>query len=209
VAGPLAAAIRSVVAGHAPLLLFLAGPNGAGKSTFFHAYLEPLGIPFVNTDTIAARVREASPRGASDIDQLAFERAEQLRDALLSARTSFCTETVFSDPHGAKLRYLARARDAGYAVLLNFIGLDTPELSLARVEARVRHGGHDVPDDKIRSRFQRTLANLRAALPVVDDAFLFDNSSARQPFRPVAVYSDGRLVEEYPPLPGWAIGLPR
>jgi predicted ABC-type ATPase len=209
VAGRLAAAIRNVVAGPAPLLIFLAGPNGAGKSTFFQAYLEPLGIPFVNTDAIAARLREAAPRRAAGLDRLAFQRAEELRDALLTARTSFCTETVFSDPHGAKLQYLARARADGYAVLLIFIGLDSAALSAARVEQRVRRGGHDVPEEKIRARFGRTLANLRAALSVVDDAFLFDNSSARQPFRPVAVYSGGRLVEEHPPLPAWAVDLPR
>lgn len=192
-----------------PVLIFLAGPNGAGKSTFFDEYLSDLGLPYVNADRIARVLRDAEPDASrADIDRRAFVRAEELRAALVEARLSFCTETVFSDPASAKVKLLEHARRRGFTTFLIFIGLDGPELSIARVKQRVGQGGHDVPDDKLRARFPQTLANLRAAIPVVDEAFVLDNSSYDQPYRVVAVYAGGRLVSRHPPLPAWARGLP-
>jgi len=81
-------------------------------------------------------------------------------------------------------------------------------LSIARVHQRTRQGGHDIPDGKLRARFPRTLANLRAAIPIVDEAFLFDNSSFDAPYRIVAIYARGRVVSRHPPMPAWARGLP-
>lgn len=202
----ISAALRGFLAQAEPVLVFLAGSNGAGKSTFFKDYLQPLGLPFINADEIARVLREAS--GAEDVDRLAFEKAEELRRSLLAGRLSFCTETVFSDPQGAKLEFLREARASGYAVFLVFIGLDGPDLSIARVMQRVEGGGHDIPDDKVRGRYPRTLANLRAAIPIVDEAFLFDNSSDRDPFRLVAVYAEGRVIRRVDPLPAWAQELP-
>jgi len=205
------AAIRSAFAHPQPVLVFLAGPNGAGKSTFFRNFLECQlagRLPFVNADEIGKALREAGGAGSdADYDRLAFSETEELRHSLLEQRLSFCTETVFSDPRGAKLDFLRRARKAGYAVLMVFIGLDDAQLSLARVMQRVDAGGHDVPDEKIEQRFPRTLANLRAAIEIVNEAFLFDNSSDVQPFRPVAIYSDGKLLERFDPVPPWADGL--
>lgn len=192
-----------------PVLVFLAGPNGGGKTTFFDVYLERLGLPFVNADRAAAILRAARPEApAEDIDRLAFAQAEDLRRALLEARLSFCTETVFSDPAGAKLGFLDDARARGFATFLIFIGLESADLSVGRVTQRVQQGGHDIRDEKLHARFPRTLANLRAAIPVADEAFLFDNSSADTPYRIVAVYRRGRLASRHPPLPGWTRGLP-
>jgi len=203
------ASVRTALDRAEPLLLFLAGPNGAGKSTFFRDYLQVLGLPFINADEIARGLREAAlPIEAQNVDRLAFEIAEDLRKALLDGGLSFCTETVFSDPQGAKLDLLRRARASGYVVFLIFIGLNDPELSIARVTQRVEAGGHDVPDEKLLGRFSRTLANLKNAIPLVDEAFLFDNSSDLDPFRPVAVYTKGQLIQRTNPLPEWAEGLP-
>ncbi|HEY7520909.1 MAG TPA: AAA family ATPase [Methylomirabilota bacterium] len=192
-----------------PSLIFVAGPNGAGKSTFFAEYVEPLGLPYVNADELARRLREADPDATrDDIDRRAFREAERLRAALLEAGVSFATETVFSDPAGAKLRFLQTARRRGFATSLVFVCLESVALSIARVHQRTRQGGHDIPDAKLRARYPRTLANLRAAIPIVDEAFLFDNSSFDTPYRIVAVYRRGRLLSRHPPLPAWTRGLP-
>ena len=192
-----------------PVLLFIAGPNGAGKTTFFEHYVEPLGLPYVNADRVARVLRDAEPRLAQDaLDRRAFTDAERLRDTLVETRTSFCTETVFSDPVGAKVAFLERARAAGYVTTLVFIGLATVDLSVMRVVQRVRQGGHDVPDAKLRERFPRTIANLRAAVPVVDEAYVLDNSTYATPYRVLAIYRGGRLQSRHPPLPTWASGLP-
>ena len=192
-----------------PVLILLAGPNGAGKTTFFDEYLHGFGLPYVNADRIGRDLRRADPNASSDaIDRRAFTEAERLRAALVEARLSFCTETVFSDPARAKVRFLEKASGRGFALFLVFVGLDSPLLSIARVKQRVRQGGHDVPDAKLRARFPRTSANLRAAIPIVDEAFLFDNSSYDTPYRIVAVCRQGELVSRHPPLPSWTRGLP-
>jgi predicted ABC-type ATPase len=116
---------------------------------------------------------------------------------------------VFSDPQGAKLDFLRQARNAGYWVCLVFIGLSDPHLSTARIMQRVASGGHDVPDEKLRRRFPRTLANLRSAISVVNEAYLFDNSSTEKPFRLVAVYSQGQVTVRGNLLPDWATRLPQ
>jgi len=191
-----------------PVLIFLAGPNGAGKTTFFEQYLDRLGLPYVNADRIARVLRSTDPTAASDdIDRRAFGEAERLRTSFVEAAVSFCTETVFSDPASAKLKFLKRARASGFAIFLIFVGLDDPDLAVARVKQRVHHGGHDVPDAKLRARFPRILANLRGAIPIVDEAFLFDNSSYDTPYRIVAVYRQGHLVSRHPPLPPWTQGV--
>lgn len=201
-------AVRAALSNQA-VLICLAGPNGAGKTTFFEEYLGRLGLPFVNADRVARVLRESEPGGAVDaIDRRAFAEAERLRSALVEARLSFCTETVFSDPVGAKLTFLREARARGFATFLVFIGLDSPDLSVARVVQRVRQGGHNIPDAKLHARFPRTLANLQKALPLVDEAFLFDNSSCDRPYRIVAVYRQGHLVRQQDPLPPWALELP-
>ncbi len=191
------------------VLIVLAGPNGAGKSTFFDQFLASLGVPYVNADLIARVIREARPdTPPPEVDRQAFRQAEELRRALVEARVSFCTETVFSDPVGAKLGFIKDARARGFTVVLVFIGLESAELSIARVMQRVREGGHDVPDAKLRARYPRSLANLRAAIPLVDAAFVFDNSSYDAPYRAVAVYEDGRLLTRQAPVPAWARRLP-
>jgi predicted ABC-type ATPase len=165
-----------------PVLIFLAGPNGAGKTTFFEVYFAGLGLPYVNADRLAAAMRAADPAATTDdIDRRAFAHAETLRSDFIEARLSFCTESVFSDSVGAKLKALEEAHAQGFAVFLVFIGLDSSSLSVARVKQRVEQGGHDIPDEKLHARFPRTLANLRAAVALVEEAFLFDNSSFDQP----------------------------
>jgi predicted ABC-type ATPase len=203
------ASLRAAAAEGAPGLVVVAGPNGAGKSTFIRRYIQDWGLPYVNADHIARILREGqSTLCRRELDQRAFDEAERLRDELLQVRVGFCTETVFSDPVGSKLDFLERARAGGFFVALVFIGLENPGISLGRVRQRVAQGGHDVPENRLITRFPRTLKNLRGAVPIVNEAFLFDNTLFDAPYRLVATYADGRLVARHPPLPRWTQGLP-
>src|SRR5215813_903189 len=176
------ASLRATAADERPVLVVLAGSNGAGKSTFFAEHLHGLGLLFVNADHIARMLADAEPRlSTRALDRRAFEEAERLRADLIDLRFGFCTETVFSDPAGAKLDFMERARSAGFEVLLVFIGLASPALSVARVATRVARGGHDVPNDKLFARFPRTLKNLTAAVGVVDKALVLHNSTVSTP----------------------------
>jgi predicted ABC-type ATPase len=182
-------------------LIVIAGPNGAGKSTFFETFLDPEHILFVNADLIARTIKPDDP-GAIAYEAAAVAEAERKR--LVAGGASFCMETVFSDPAGAKLGFLRAAQAAGYTLFLVFIGIDSAELAIGRVIQRVEDGGHDVPDEKIRSRFPRTLANLREAVRFVDYAYLLDNSVYNEPYRHVATFEGGTLTRCGKITPLWA-----
>jgi predicted ABC-type ATPase len=178
-----------------PIIVALAGPNGAGKTTFFDGHLARAGLRFVNADDLAREL---------EIDVYeAAEVAKNVREALLEQRESFVFETVFSDPAGDKLEFLRRASTLGYAVVLCFIGLESPELSEERVAMRVLQGGHDVPAEKLVARYPRTLENLRRAIRELPHVLVFDNSDLGRPFRKVAEFADGGAVELGDPLPPW------
>lgn len=183
-------------------LWVLAGGNGAGKSTFYRLYLQPLGFGFVNADEIA---RKFYPEEPEDRSYEAAALAAKLRSMLLRAGGSFCFETVFSHP--SKVDFLAEARASGYEVILVYIHLQSADLNEARVAQRVSEGGHDVPAEKIRSRLSRTPRHVRAALPLVDQVQLYDNSRQDKPFRAVARLVAGRLEPSADPLPTWAAQL--
>jgi predicted ABC-type ATPase len=181
-----------------PLIVAIAGPNGAGKSTFYEAHLQSAGLRFVNADDLSR-----------DLGVDAYQAAEvagQLRRALAEQRESFVFETVFSDPVGDKLDFLKQAEKKGYTVVLVFIGLDGPALSEERVAMRVLQGGHDVPTEKLRARYPRTMENLAKAIKELGHVIVFDNSDMRRPFRKVAAFELGKMVEKQAPLPRW---LPR
>jgi len=182
-----------------PVLLALAGSNGAGKTTFFHAHLKPAGLRFLNADDIAREL---------EID--AYEAAKvvtQLRQELVKQRESFVFETVFSDPVGDKVGFLKETAQSGYTVVLCFIGIAGPEISEQRVAMRVSQGGHDVPSEKLVSRFPRTTANLKAAISELPYVLIFDNDDLRSPFRIVAVFEKGRLEWSAEPIPRWLCDL--
>jgi predicted ABC-type ATPase len=129
--------------------------------------------------------------------------AEAARLELFAARRSFSFETVLSDPHGAKVDFLKRARENHYYVIAHFIGLESAEHAQARVIQRVNAGGHDVPDEKIAGRFPRVIENLRRLLDVPDELVIYDNTASEAPFRVIAKLERGVLLEISSHLPTW------
>jgi predicted ABC-type ATPase len=182
-----------------PVIVALAGPNGAGKTTFYHAHLQPAGLRFVNADVLAREL---------NLDPYAAARlADALRRQLVDQRESFVFETVFSDPVGDKLTFLKEVATTGYNVVLCFIGISGPEVSEERVAMRVSQGGHDVPAEKLVSRFPRTLANLKTAIRDLPHVWILDNDDLRTPFRQVAVFENGQRVALNEPVPEWLAPL--
>lgn len=178
-----------------PIVVALAGPNGAGKTTFYYSHLQPAGLRFVNADLLA-RDLNIDPYEAADL-------AASIRQELIRQRESFVFETVFSDPVGDKLAFLTEATAAAYTVLLCFIGTSGPEVSEERVAMRVSQGGHDVPSEKLVSRYPRILRNLREALRKLPHVWVFDNDDLQTPFRLVVVCEDGKVTEVHRPIPTW------
>jgi predicted ABC-type ATPase len=180
-----------------PVIVALAGSNGAGKTTFYHAHLQAAGLRLVNADVLARQLEMDAYQAA--------RVAEAVRQQLVKQRESFVFETVFSDPMGDKLAFLQATREAGYEVVLCFIGIASTETSGQRVAMRVSQGGHDVPLEKLESRFPRTLANLRAAIKVLPKVIIFDNEDLSHPFKRVAVFENGKPTYLAKPSPPWLI----
>ncbi|MDT2007533.1 AAA family ATPase [Rhodococcus opacus] len=180
-----------------PVLHAIVGPNGAGKTTFYDLVLRPVThLDFVNADIIAAA--QWPGNAATHVYEAAALAAEERAQRIVQ-RCSFVTETVFS--HESKLDLLHEARQAGYHVTLHVV-LIPEELAVARGADRVANGGHYVPEDKIRARFRRLWGLLRDAIITADQAFVYDNTSAADPFRLVASCTNGHLVDD-PAWPSW------
>jgi len=75
---------------------------------------------------------------------------------------------------------LRHAKEAGYKITLVYIGVNSPDVSLGRVNQRVAEGGHHVPPQDVARRYSRSMANLATALQSVDRAFVLDNSGQRR-----------------------------
>lgn len=180
-----------------PVLHLLAGPNGSGKSTYVERILQPVThLPSVNADVIAAaRWPDTQAEHAYDASRAAAKECVRLMDE----KTSFITETMFSHP--SKVELIDDAISRGYLVQLHVM-LVPVGVSVNRVAERVRDGGHDVPEDKIRERYARLWELIVRARTVAARTEFFDNSTASAPFRRVAVYERGLIIGK-PAWPAW------
>lgn len=155
-------------------VIIIAGPNGAGKTTFAREFLprEAACPVFVNADLIAAGLAPFAPETAAvQAGRLMLEELKRH----FEARGSFAFETTLSGR--AYLRHIQRWQQAGYRVELIFLQLNHADEAVARVQQRVRQGGHDIPADVIRRRFAAGLDNFhRLYAPVVDAWVLYNNA---------------------------------
>ena len=160
-----------------PIAVLLGGPNGAGKSTAAPSLLKgALHVTeFLNADLIARGLSPFDPDGAA----LAAGKVMLSRmDVLASQRISFGLESTLA------ARTLApRIRDlivAGYEFHLVFLYLPSADQAIARVADRVRHGGHDIPEETIRRRYAAGLRNFFTLYrPLAATWKMFDNSQSR------------------------------
>jgi predicted ABC-type ATPase len=157
-----------------PKIVIIAGPNGAGKTTFARDFLpqEAQCPRFINADLIAAGLSPFAPEAAAiRAGRLMLEEIH----ACTRRRESFAFETTLSGL--GYVRHIREWRKSGYHVSLFFLSLQTPELAIFRVAERVRQGGHHIPDDVIRRRFEAGRRNFDQVYRTAVDAWaLYDNA---------------------------------
>ncbi len=189
-----------------PVFHLLAGPNGAGKSTLYRALVRDEIISgeliFVNAD-IFEREHLQHIVDPGQRSEAARDWADAQRAGKLARGESFVSETVFS--HESKLALIDEAVAHGYVVALYVVALDDPQRLLARVQRRVREGGHDVPPERILARYPRTLANLSQAVGRATVAYLYESRELDQGGPQMVAICNGEKVTAFvEPLPQWA-----
>ena len=165
---------------HKPVLYVLAGVNGAGKSSIGESEFRSQGSPVFNPDTIAQQIRTLHP----DISlTLANAHAWQIGKSLLEQAIAGGRDYRFETTLGGRTiaQLLEKAARSGHRLRIWFCGLTSAELHLKRVQSRVAHGGHDIPADKIRERWNRSRENLIRLLPLIDHLRVYDNSKEADP----------------------------
>src|SRR4051812_14984396 len=158
----------------------LAGVNGAGKSSIGGAYLRAQRAEYFNPDEVARAARAASPGlGQRDVNAFAWQEGKRRLEAAIADGTAFTFETTLGGETITRL--LVEAATLGAVVRIWFAGLESVELHLQRVAARVQKGGHDIPEADIRRRWAGSHANLIRLIPHVTDLRVYDNSAERDP----------------------------
>lgn len=189
-----------------PVFHLLAGPNGAGKSTLYRALVKDklisADLTFVNAD-LYERDHLQHITDPEQRSKAARDWADALRTAKLARGESFVSETVFS--HESKLALIEEAVAHGYVVALYVVALDDPQRLLARVQRRVREGGHDVPPERILARYPRTLVNLSKAICLATVAYLYESRELEEGGPQMVAMCQGAQITMFvEPLPRWA-----
>ena len=165
-----------------PNLYVISGCNGAGKTTASYTILPEIldCKEFVNADEIAKGLSPFQPEKVSlEAGRIMLERIEDL----LRIKADFAFETTLSTR--SYVNTLERAKKSGYEVTLLYFWLNSQELAIERVKERVIEGGHNIPEQVIRRRYNKGIKNLiKLFIPVVDNWIVIDNSE--NPFITVA-----------------------
>lgn len=148
-----------------PEIVVFAGPNGSGKSTIGNL-LRPTNMVYINADDIQQAL------GCDNLE--AAKIAEQRREACVRTHQNFCFETVLSTDRNLNL--LKRAAAEGFFIRCYYVLTVDPQINVFRVATRVVAGGHNVPVDKIITRYDRALDLVKELVPVCDVCHIYDNS---------------------------------
>ncbi len=171
----------------------IGGVNGVGKSSLtgvLSAESNDLGI-IVDTDRITAETGGNRIKGG----KIAIERINKSIDM----GVNFTQETTLS---GARtLNTIKKAIDHGYYIRLYYIGVDTAEESIKRIQNRVEKGGHNILTEDVMRRYNKRFDDLTAVLPYCNEVRLFDNENG---FAEIGEYKNGKLIFKTDRLPTWA-----
>jgi predicted ABC-type ATPase len=158
----------------------LAGTNGAGKSSIAGAMLLRQRVEYFDPDEAARRILAANP-GISQTraNGAAWHEGKRLLERAIAERLDFAFETTLGGRTITGL--LERAASLGIEVRMWYVGLSSPEHHIARVRARVAKGGHDIPESRIRERYDASRLNLIRLLPSLSELWVYDNSEEADP----------------------------
>jgi predicted ABC-type ATPase len=163
-----------------PSIYVLAGVNGAGKSSLLGSMFREAGGLYFNPDEATSRILAANPGISRDAaNSAAWHEGRRLLERAIANRDDFAFETTLGGQTIAGL--LEQAISKGIEVRIDYVGLEGVELHVARVRARVKRGGHEIAEEFVRQRYDRSRLNLIRLLPRLSELRLYDNSSEADP----------------------------
>ena len=157
-----------------PIYTIFAGVNGAGKSTLYSTLLQEnhdFGVR-INSDEIVIS-NGGDWRNQSD-QAKAMKMAVKLIKDCMNKGISFNQETTLTGK--SMINNIMKARSLGYKIIMNYVGLSSPELAIQRVAYRVSMGGHGIPEEDIKRRYHVSLSKLKELMPLIDELYIYDNS---------------------------------
>lgn len=163
-----------------PMLLCFAGPNGSGKSTITK-FFEIAG-EYTNADDVVSSTGMGNEEAAKFVDKKRYDS--------IKAKSDLTFETVLSSKY--KMDILRKSRDEGYFIKCVFVLTADPKLNVARVESRVMQGGHDVDREKVKTRFYKSLANIKELMSLCDILHVYDNTDT--PYRIIRKHKDSITI---------------
>ena len=187
-----------------PVLIVIAGPNGSGKTSTTRLVIKHEWADqcvYINPDEIA-QTKYGDWNDVNAVRQ-AVEYCEEWRKELLHEHRDFIFETVLSSD--GKVDFLKRAKEEGYFIRMFFICTESPTINAARIANRVMEGGHDVPIQKIISRYEKAIVNAVKVMRFADRAYFYDNSIDNQNAQLLFRTTDGHFAKRYAEtIPEWA-----
>jgi predicted ABC-type ATPase len=165
---------------HQSTIYVLAGVNGSGKSSIGGATIESCGNVYYNPDDAAKQLKALHPNMTQVIaNGHAWTLGKEMLESAISDKATFAFESTLGGTTITDL--LIKAASEGLKLKIWYAGLESVELNIARVQKRVSQKGHDIPEDKIRQRWDASRRNLIRLLPHLDSLRLFDNSKQADP----------------------------
>lgn len=175
--------------------ILIAGVNGAGKSTLFHVLEELKDMPRINTDEITKEFgRWDNPSDVMKAGKIAVAKINQYisEGITFNQETTLCGRSI--------IKNIKKAKSKGYYIELHYVGVDTVRIAKERVLARVKNGGHGIPEKDIERRYVETFRNLREIMNDCDLIVFYDNTIE---FRRFSIYEDGKQVILSEEVPKW------
>jgi predicted ABC-type ATPase len=161
-------------------IFVLAGTNGAGKSSIAGSRFVAEGTVFFNPDEATLRIRTQNPTiSLAEANSAAWQQGRRLLERAIAERSDFAFETTLGGNTISGL--LGQAIAEGAKVRIAYVGLESVALHVERVRSRVAAGGHNIPEGKIRQRYDQSRLNVIRLLPGLAEFRLYDNSAEADP----------------------------
>lgn len=175
-----------------------AGVNGAGKTSIYKSiyYEENKSEKRINTDEMVAII--GSWRD-NNLQVKCAREAVKLIDYYIKNDISFNQETTLSGK--SIIKNIKKAKEKGFYIVMNYIGVDNPEIAKERVKIRVSKGGHGIPEETIERRYYESLDNLKKVLDICDEINIYDNTNR---FKEIAYIANGTIRWKGNIMPKWS-----